>query len=400
MKNAFTCATCITPVEKIREVVVLAEDGVVTSVGPRTEVEIPAGFRITDFGDAVLAPGFVDIHIHGGGGHDVMDNAPDALAIVERHLAKHGTTSYFPTTVTAPVDQTLTALERLADAIEGAATPASQGSELQDQRALRARPLGVHLEGPFISCERRGVHPPEHVKEASLQLFDRMWQAARGHISIMTVAPEIAGALELIREATRRGVCVSIGHSNATVQDAKKGIESGARHATHTFNAMRPMYAREPGIVGAVLTDDRLTAEIIADGVHVAPEMIRLFLKAKGPDRASLVTDAISATGMPDGQYPLGSFTVEVKGNVCLSRGKLAGSVLTLDRAVGNIMKFANWPLEKALRLATLNPATTAGVSARNGVIAPGAAADFVVLTCRGELMKSIIAARDAGALQ
>jgi N-acetylglucosamine-6-phosphate deacetylase len=381
MKTAFASAACITPLETIKNAVVLVDDGVIAAVGQRSEIEIPSNARVKDFGDAILAPGFVDLHIHGGAGHDVMEGTPASLAAIERHLAKHGTTSYYPTTVTAAVDQTLRALEKLADAIESNTSGAD----------LRARPLGIHAEGPFISREKRGVHPIEHIKDASLDLFDRMWQASRGHIRIMTVAPEIAGADGLIREATRRGVHVSLGHSNACLADARKGIDAGARHATHTFNAMRPLDHREPGILGAVLTDDRLTADIIADGVHVAPEMVQLFLKAKGPERAVLVTDAISATGMTDGQYQLGGFLVDVKGDTCTSGGKLAGSVLTLDRAVRNVMQFAGWPLENAIRLATLNPARAAGVCDRKGKITPGTDADFVVLTPAGELIKTVV---------
>ncbi len=384
MKTAFTSASCITPLEIIRDAVIVVEDGVVASAGPRSSVEIPSGTRIVDYGDAVLAPGFVDIHVHGGSGHDVMEGTPDALAAIESYLAAHGTTSYFPTTVTASDDQTLMALEKIADRIE------ANGSRSASDK-LCARPLGIHLEGPFISREKPGVHPLEHIKNASVDFFERMWQAARGHIRIMTIAPEILGAADLIRHASRRGVCVNLGHSNACLRDANQGIEAGARHATHTFNAMRAMEAREPGLTGAVLTDDRLTAEIIADGVHVAPEMVRLFLKLKGPERAVLVTDGISASGMPDGQYRLGGFTVEVKGNTCLSEGKLAGSVLTLDYAVRNVMEFAAWPLQDALRLATLNPAKTANFC-RKGLIAPGGDADFVALTPRGELIASVIA--------
>jgi N-acetylglucosamine-6-phosphate deacetylase len=386
MKTAFTSAECITPLETIGHALVVIEDGIITSVGPRSHVEIPVNARVVDFGDAVLAPGFVDMHVHGGAGHDVMEGTPEILTTIERHLAAHGTTAYFPTTVTAALDHTLHALEQLANRIENS----SSGS--QNQHEAHAQPLGIHMEGPFISRMKRGVHPLEHIREASVELFDRMWQASRGHIVMLTIAPEIPGAGELIREATRRGVCVSLGHSNACGSEATKGIEAGARHATHAFNAMRSLEAREPGMLGVALADDRLTAEIIADGVHVVPEMIRLFLKAKGPERAVLVTDAISATGMPDGQYQLGSFMVEVRNNACLSEGRLAGSVLTLDRAVANVMEFAGWPLASALRLATLNPSQAAGVSPRKGVLAPGADADFVVLSPKGQLIKSIVA--------
>jgi N-acetylglucosamine-6-phosphate deacetylase len=390
MKTALIAAKCVTPLETIANAVVLVEDGVISSIGPRSAIEIPPGTRVRDYGDAVLAPGFMDIHIHGGGGHDVMEGDPDALAAIERHLATHGTTSYFPTTVTAPFDQTLRSLEKLADRIETNGFAAS--SRNPDKRELWARPLGIHLEGPFISTEKRGVHPLAYIKDASLELFERMWQAARGHVKIMTIAPEIAGAEELIREASRRGVCVSLGHSNACQREAKQGIAAGATHITHTFNAMRPMESREPGILGTALTDDRLSAEVIADGVHVAPEMVRLFLRAKGPEHAVLVTDALSAAGMPDGSYRLGNFMVDVKNNRCLSEGRLAGSVLTLDRAVRNVMEIAAWPLETAVRLATLNPAEAVKVANRKGILAPGADADLVVLTPKGELVETIVA--------
>ena len=379
----------------------MVEESKIVAVGPKSEIDVPGGCAVVDLGDAVLAPGFVDIHIHGGGGHDVMEGDPDALAAIERHLAKHGTTTYFPTTVTAAIDPTLKALEKLADAIEAAAGPTSAkggqiwgtNGESGKKGELRARPMGIHLEGPFISREKRGVHPPEHIKDADLALFERMWQAARGHVKVMTVAPEIPGGEELIREATRRGVTISLGHSNATQDQAQRGIDAGGRHATHTFNAMRPLDHREPGIIGTLLTNEHVTAEMIIDGVHVDPTIVRLFLKAKGKDGAVLVTDGISATGMPDGRYHLGGFEVEVKGDTCLSHdGRLAGSVLTLDRAVRNVMSFGGWKLEDAVGLATRNPARTVGICERKGVIAAGADADFVVLSKTGELMKTIVA--------
>ena len=238
------------------------------------------------------------------------------------------------------------------------------------------------------------MHPDEHIAPPSLELFDRLWQAARGQVRVMTLAPEMEGALELIAEAARRGVCVSLGHSNAELGPTRAAIAAGARHATHTFNAMRPLDHRDPGIVGAALADARLTADIIADGVHVAPAVVELFLRAKGPDAAVLITDAISATGMTDGAYRLGEFTVEVRGDRCLSsEGRLAGSVLTMDRAVRNVMQFAGWELGPAARLASLNPARVLHLEAK-GRLAPGADADIVVLTPRGEVVRTIVRGR------
>src|ERR1019366_4523715 len=236
-----------------------------------------------------------------------------------KFLTTHGVTGYFATTVAAPLDDTYAALGRLADAIEAAAT-SSNGDGVQ------ARPLGIHLEGPFLSHKRRGVHPPENLVTPTVEIFDRLWQAARGHVRMLTIAPEIPGAMEVIAEAAKRKVCVSIGHSDAELPVARDAVKAGARHATHTFNAMRPLDHREPGIIGEVLTDDQLTADIIVDGIHVAPEVVKLFLLAKGHERAVLITDAISATGMPDGRYQLGPIEVDVKDGKCTSGGSLAGS--------------------------------------------------------------------------
>ena len=379
---AYTANCLYTPLQQVEQPLLLVDDRVIVEAGSRASRPIPHGVQVVDFGDAILAPGFVDIHIHGGAGHDVMNANPSGLAAMEQLLFKHGVTSYFPTTVTAPVDQTWSALDRLADAIEGASR--------DDRPGARAQPLGIHLEGPFLSHVRRGVHPPENLLLPTLQAFDRFWQAARGHIRVMTIAPELEGAREVIAEAAERGVCVSIGHSDADLNSARAAVAAGARHATHTFNAMRAFDHRDPGIIGEVLTDSRLSADIIADGVHLDPAIVELFLKAKGPDGAVLITDATSATGMPDGRYRLGTFEVEVKDGRCVSGGKLAGSVLTMDRAIRNVMRFAHWDLQQALRLATLNPARVAGLPNR-GKLEAGVAADFVVLSPSGEVRSTII---------
>jgi len=381
---ALTAARLFTPLELIEQPLVLVDDGVIVEVASRTARSVSPGCRVVDFGDGILAPGFIDIHIHGGAGHDVMESDPEALPAVERLLAGHGVSSYFPTTVTAPVDKTLAALERLADAIEATA-PGGR----------RARPLGIHLEGPFLSHARRGVHPAEYLLPPTLPMFDRFWQAARGHVRVMTVAPELEGAAEVIAEATRRGVCVSLGHSDARQDAARGGIASGARHATHTFNAMRPLGHRDPGILGEVLTNPHLTADIIADGIHVDPVVVNLFLRAKGPEAVVLITDGLAATGMPDGRYRLGFFEVDVKDGRCMANGTLAGSVLTMDRAVRNVMAFGPWDLQGAVRPATLNPARITGFGGKKGSLAAGAEADIVVLSSTGEVRKTII--RGAG---
>src|SRR5947199_2520527 len=374
---ALTAATLLTPMERIDQPLLLIEDGVIRRLGTRANSEIPANCRIVDLQDATLAPGLIDIHIHGGAGHDIMEANAEALPALERLLVCHGVSSYFPTTVTAPLEATLAALERLATAVESA-----QQNHPGEPRAV---PLGIHLEGPFISHTRRGVHPAQDLLPPTVQTFGRFWQAARGHIRIMTIAPELPGAPEVIAEAARRGVCVSLGHSNADLNSTRAAVAAGARHATHTFNAMRPLSHRDPGILAEVLTDSRVSADIIADGVHVDPAVVELFLKAKGPDSAVLITDATAATGMPEGRYRLGSLEVEVRDGKCVAGETLAGSVLTMDRAIRNIMRFAQWDLQQAVRLATLNPARAARLDGA-GSLKAGAPADVVVLSPAGEV--------------
>jgi N-acetylglucosamine-6-phosphate deacetylase len=380
-----------TPQEEIQGALLFIEDGLISAISTRAQKEVPKNVTVVDFandglGNAILAPGFVDIHMHGGAGLDVMRASPSELPHLNKFLTTHGVTGYFPTTVAAPLDQTCAALERLADAIEAA----------QDSRAgnaVEAHPLGIHLEGPFLSHLRRGVHPPEYLVTPTLEIFERLWQAARGYVRMMTIAPELPGALEVIAEAARRKVLVSIGHSDAVLDAARAGVKAGASHATHTFNAMRPLDHRDPGILAEVLTDQHITADIIVDGIHVAPEVVQLFLQAKGLDRAVLITDAMAATGMPDGTYQLGPIQVEVKEGKCTSGGKLAGSVLTMDRAVRNVSQFAGWSLQDAVRAASLNPARAAGL-AQHGKIVPGADANLVVLSPEGEVRKTIVRGR------
>jgi N-acetylglucosamine-6-phosphate deacetylase len=385
MKTIFAVRHIYTPIEDIENALLVTEDGRITQLSQRTASEIPSAASIVDFGDAILVPGFLDIHIHGGAGVDAMRAPASELPRMGKFLVSHGVTGYFPTTVAAPLDATCQALDRLADAIEAAPNDA-------------AVPLGIHLEGPFLSHKRRGVHPPENLATPTVELFDRLWQAARGHVRMMTIAPELPNALEVIAEAARRKVCVSIGHSDAEMPMAQQAARAGARHATHTFNAMRPLDHRNPGILGEVLTDNNLSADIIADGIHLSPAVVQIFLRSKGPERAVLITDAISATGMPDGHYQLGPIEVEVKDGKCTSGDSLAGSVLTMDRAVRNITKFSHWSLKDAVRAATLNAARATGTITDQGLLAAGAKADFVVLNPQGEVQKTFLGGREVRA--
>jgi N-acetylglucosamine-6-phosphate deacetylase len=375
---AITAKALFTPLKRIERPLLLIDGGSITDIRSQGEADLPANAKRIDFKDCVLAPGLIDIHIHGSAGHDVMQADEQGRRRMEEFLASRGVTSYFPSTVAAPLDATLRSLEWLAKAIESS------------HSAGRAQPLGIHLEGPFLSHIRRGVHLPENLLKPTVETFDKFWQAAGGHVRVLTIAPELDGAREVIAEANKRGVCVSIGHSDADLAASRAGILAGARHATHTFNAMRPLDHRAPGILGEVLSNSNLSADIIADGVHVHPSVVRIFLEAKGEERAVLITDAISAAGMPEGHYQLGGMDVEVKDGRVTRDGSLAGSVLTLDRAVRNVMEFGGWNLQQAVRLATKNPAAAVAAK-RKGILEPGADADLVVLTEGGDVRASVV---------
>lgn len=375
-----------TPIE---HPVVVIEDGRIASISSHTATETQASGQahVFDFPGATLAPAFLDVHFHGAAGHDVMEATPEALGIISTFLASHGTANFLPTTVTAPVDTTLRALDGLAKIIEN---PGLMTAHDNGGRPM-ARPIGIHIEGPFLSEAKCGVQPKEYLLAPDIATFDRFFDAAQGHLRLMTLAPELPGAAELTAHATARGVRVSMGHSNATTAETRAAIAAGAVNGTHTFNAMRALNHREPGILGTVLTTDSIYAEIICDGIHVAPEMVKLWYRAKGPKRAILITDAMSAAGMPDGEYTLGGFAVQVAGGKAMARGVLAGSVLTQDKALANFEVFTGAPLNDALRLLTVNPAAMTGFGEQAGSLAVGKAANLVAVNAAGKLVAAIV---------
>jgi N-acetylglucosamine-6-phosphate deacetylase len=379
MRILLTAGTLVLPESVVPDPWLLIEDSVIHSFGARGD-GLPKHYQHHDLPGAFLTPAMLDIHVHGAANHDVMEGTAAGVSYVSRFLASRGVGAFLPTTVTAKIDDTLRALDGLATLIE---KPGSIEG---------ATPLGIHLEGPFISHAKRGVHPPALLQPPSIELFDRFWQASRGHIRLMTVAPELPNALDLIRHASSLGVRVSLGHSDATAAETRAGIAAGGVSATHTYNAMHGLDHREPGMLGEVLDDANLYAEIITDGIHVDPITVRIFWRSKGPSRAILITDGMSATGMPNGRYRLGTFEVDVADGRASHDGVLAGSVLTMDRAVHNFAAFTGAPLATVARLATANPAALAGFADAYGAIAPGRRADVIAFSPDGQLIATCIA--------
>jgi N-acetylglucosamine-6-phosphate deacetylase len=360
----------LTPTTEIHDVGILIREDVIEAIGPRAGITLPAGAQEILATDKTAIPGFIDVHIHGAGGRDVMEGNEEALGTITRKVSQFGTTSFVATTVTASVDDTLRAVEGIAGYIE-------QQYETDEPRA---DVLGIHFEGPFLSKERRGVHPSQWIQLPSAETLGRMLKAAAGNARMLTIAPEVLGATPCIDAARQAGLVVSMGHTDATYEQARAAIAHGAQSATHVYNAMRPFTHRDPGVIGAVLTTPEVNAELIADGVHVEEGAMKLLLLAKGAEHVTLVSDGLSATGMPDGKYMLGGMEVIVSGGVCRNAdGVLAGSTLTLDRALRNVVALGT-SLPNAVRMLTLNPASLLGIEFKKGSLRVGADADILLL--------------------
>lgn len=383
MKLLILAGEIYTPSERIERGFILVSGERVEALGP--ERALGAELRdsadeVIEAGDLIAAPGFIEVHINGAGGRDAAEGTAESLSVISRTLARFGTTSFLPTIITAPEAEMLRALEGLADAM--------------DEIEGGARPLGIHMEGPFLSAARRGVHPAEHLRLPDVRFLEKAWRAARGKLKIITLAPELSGALELIRGARALGAVAALGHSDARYEQALAAIEAGASHAVHVYNGMRSFNHRDPGILAAALGDDRLSAEIIADGIHVHPAAVDIFVRAKARDKIVLSTDAISAAGMPDGRYLLSGREIVVRDGACRDReGRLAGSSLMQDRALRNLIAWTGISFQDALAAASLNAARALGLEDR-GALAPGNYADIIILDKQLEVMRTIVAGR------
>jgi N-acetylglucosamine-6-phosphate deacetylase len=361
---------------------VVWENGTIVEVGEMNdfhEDEKTIQIKIPD--GSSIVPGFIDVHIHGASGADTMDGTKEALRTMGKALPKEGTTSFLATTMTTS-----------SEAIERALINVAEDEALEGEAEL----LGVHLEGPFIAPNRVGAQHPRYVQAPNAELFVRWQEMANGRIRLVTFAPEQKEGMAFLRTLCEHGVTASIGHSDANDEKALQAIEQGVTHCTHLFNGMRSLHHRQPNALGAMLLDERVRCELIVDGLHVHPHIVKLAYRLKGKDGIVLITDAMRAKGLGDGVYDLGGQEVKVVGNqATLLDGTLAGSVLKMNEAIRNMCLFTGCSLDEAIRMATINPAKQIGVADRKGSIAVGKDADLVVINdqcdvwmtiCRGHI--------------
>ncbi|WP_238884429.1 N-acetylglucosamine-6-phosphate deacetylase [Clostridium sp. YIM B02551] len=359
--------------DKIEKGSVLIEDGKIKSLNPSSYDTN----EIIDGEGLYLSAGFIDVHIHGAGGYDTMNGTFEAINEIAKNIVKHGTTSFTPTTMTVAVED----IHKSMEAISYAKTHGTDGANV----------LGAHLEGPFISPQAIGAQNPNFLQKPSVETYNKMVSGFEDAVTSITVAPEVDGALELISYLNSKGVRVSVGHTKATYNEVVSGIKAGISHSTHLFNAMTGLHHREPGAIGAIFDTD-ITTETISDGIHIAYPSLRVAYKTKTTDKVLLITDAMEACCMPDGKYSLGGQPVFVKdGAARLENGALAGSILTLDKAVKNVFDNSNYPLYEVVKMATYNPAKHCKVDNKKGLIKEGFDADLVLFDDNINIKYSIV---------
>lgn len=368
------CSTLILNNRLVQDGAILMDGQKIVAVGPRAIVPAPTAARQVDAHGLIAAPGYIDWQLNGGFGEDFTEN-PESLWKTAARLPEHGVTAFLPTIITAPLEVYKTARQVLARGM-----PAGfQG----------AQPLGYHFEGPYLNPGKKGAHNPLHLRAPS-QTETAAWSRKNG-VWLVTLAPELSGAHELVRALRKKGIVVSAGHSLATYQQAVEAIQTGVNCATHLFNAMPPLDHRAPGLVAACLLDKQLTVGLIPDGIHADPAMLALAWKHTGPKRMTIVTDAMAALAMPAGSYQLGDYEVIVNENSArLQNGTLAGSILQMDQAVRNLVKFTGCSLPQAVETATGNVARLIRARTR-GRLAPGLTADLVLLDAQGNLAATYI---------
>jgi len=375
--------TIITPFHLISGKAIIVEKGRIREIVNEEELSTATltGAEVIEGKDKYIVPGYIDIHVHGGGGSDVMDGDYEAINQIAIAHSHFGTTSFLPTTMTMSKDKIIRSLRSICEAVK----KGTAGAEI----------LGIHMEGPYINPEKKGAQKEEDIKKISIKEFLEFNQASGNLICLVTIAPEMLGAIGLIKYLYKQGIIASVGHTNATYVQTQAGIQAGLSHVTHAFNAMRELHHREPGVVGAALTSPELTVEVIADGIHIHPIVLKILTKIKEGEKIVLITDAMRAAGLKDGTYDLGGQEVIVaKGQARLKDGTLASSVLTMDKAVKNMVNKVGIQLPKAIQMASFNPARSIGIDDKKGSLEPGKDADIVILNKNLETELTIVAGK------
>jgi N-acetylglucosamine-6-phosphate deacetylase len=360
---------------------VFVEGQTIAGVFPSAKGRSPEEAEVIDYGDHYITPGLIDLHLHGAVGRDFMDGSGAGLQEIAAYLARTGVTGFVVTTLAAP-------LPRIRDAVMAVQSALAQ--------PMSSEILGLHLEGPFLSFEKKGAQNPEFIGPIDPEIMEDILELCAGFKTIITVAPEAGDNMNFIAGLRNGGLTVSIGHSAASYELAMTSFGRGITHATHLYNAMSGFLPREPGVIGAVLDSDEVMAELIADGVHVHPAALRMAIRQKGVERICLITDSLNAAGLGDGNYQVGGLDVVVKSGQARLKdgGALAGSVLTLNRAVRNIIEWTGVSVSQAVNMASLNPACVLGLERRLGSIEPGKLANLAVFDRNFKAVATILKGR------
>jgi N-acetylglucosamine-6-phosphate deacetylase len=365
-KIAIKVSEVITPIEKISKVYILISSGRIEKIISWKD-KIGDEYEIIDYSNYICTPGYIDIHTHGCYGYSAMDNKIESILKISENLLKHGVTSFLPTTLSAPINELSSVLKNISLAMR----KNNYGAEI----------LGAYVEGPYINKERAMAQNVLFIREPNIEEFEELFKISEKNIRVITIAPEIPNAIEFIKNAKKHGIIVAAAHTNANYEEAMAGFNAGITLCSHFFNGMRNFHHRDPGIIGAALINPNVYCEIIADMIHLHPCTIKLTLLAKGIDKVILITDSIPATGLPDGYYELEGLKIIVKDGISrrIDTGGFAGSTLTMDKAVKNMVNEIGVDIKDAIKMATLNPAKAIGERER-GVISPGAIANLIIL--------------------
>lgn len=382
MKLALIGGKIITPFRIIEEGIIITENGVITGLGKSSETKFPHGFTEIDVRGKLICPGFADLLVHGGGGHGFADDNDESIEKISSYFLKYGSTTILASLHAKPEKLLLKDLSRVADYIDN-----------HPDSNIR----GIHMEGPYLNKQFKGAMNQNYLWKPDIKSWERIWEASKGHIKIMTIAPELPNAIEVMRTAAQVGVVLSIGHSMAGYDEVLNAIDNGAAHVTHIFNAMQRFHHRTPSIVLASLLHNELKIELIADTLHVHPAVMQLLLKLKGSSGIILVSDSIRAGGMHEGEYEFADQKIFMKNKKAfLEDGTLAGSTLTLNLAVKNMVAEAGAKITEAVRMASLNAVKVINLDHKKGILAAGKDADIVVLNDNFEVDMSILGGKVA----